>query len=444
MALRKCIIVFGLLITVMSNAQEQLIDKIAAVVGDNAILISTIESEMVNMPGSGDKEKCNLLESLMIQDLLVDQAKLDTIEVAPSQVDGELDRRLNGFLARLGGDKSKLEKMYKKSYIDIRADFKEIVEKQLIAEKVRGEITKDLKIVPSDVTEYFNKIPKDSLPEIEEQYEIQEIKIKPEYTEEEIQKVKDKLNGFKKRIADGTSLSTLAILYSEGPSAVKGGELGFMDRKNLDKNFSAAAFKLKKGEISDIVKSEFGYHIIELVERRGEQINVKHILLQPKVTIPQLEKAEKKLDSIANVLREGKMTFHEAAFYHSTDEDTKNNAGLMVNPMTGASLFPISVCKELGFYQNISDLKLNEISSPFLRSDQRKGRSISIMKIKKVIPKHKMNMTDDYQLLLNNATNYKNQTEVNKWIKRKIKSTYLKIDQDFHGCKFNFDGWVKK
>ncbi len=444
MTLKNYILTLGLLLSVMASGQNQLIDKLAAIVGDNAVLVSTLETEMTNIRGAGENERCGLLESLMIQELFVDQAKIDTIEVSADEVDADLDRRLSGFLARLGGDKKKLEQMYKKSYNEIRADFKEIVRKQKIGEKVKAEITKDIQLTPSDVTEYFAKIPADSLPTMEKQYELLEISIMPEYSKVEIEKTKEKLNGFKKRIADGTKFETLAIMYSEGPSSVKGGELGYMDRRSLDKTFSATAFKLKKGEVSEVVKSEFGYHIIQLIGRRGEQINVRHILLKPKVTIPQLEKAEKMLDSVANLLREEKITFHEAAFLHSTNEDTKNNGGLMINPATGSSLFTGSILKELRIYDAVNTIKVKEVSDPFLKSDPRKGKSISIISIKSIVPAHKLNMQEDYQMLLNNATNYKTQTLVNKWIEKKVKSTYVKMAPEYHTCKFNINGWVKK
>ena len=436
-----------LITSILVSAQPRVIDKVVAVVGNKIILKSEIEEQYLQMEAqglvSGKNQKCEIFEQVLFQKLLVVQAAIDSVEVTEKRVDAEIEGRINTFIERIGS-KQKLEEYFGKSIIEIKEDFKPIIEEQIIAQKMQAEITKDVKVTPSDVKKYFNEIPVDSLPMIDAQYEIAQIVKKPKINKKEKKAVKEKLKKLRERILDGENFKTLAVLYSDDKSSAKnGGELGFVNKADLVTEFATAAFELEENDISEIIETEFGFHIIKLIDRKGNKINVRHILLIPKVSSEDKYKAKEELDSIARIIRLDTLTFEEAAMKFSDDEDTKRNGGLMINPYTRTSKFKI---KQIDPSTNfaLKNLKVGQISAPFQAS--KRGSSSTefrIIYLKSKTKAHKVNMNDDYQMIKEMAENDKKQKVINEWVKEIQEKTFIKIEDDFKTCKFNFPGWLK-
>lgn len=429
------------------RAQDQIIEQIVATVGNDIILKSDIETQYYqalaqNIDFDGDL-KCTILEDLLVQKLLLNQAKLDSVDVSEKEVEQRVDARLSMLVAQAGDEKT-LTDYLGKDMKQIKQDLNDLLYDQLLTQKMEMEITSDLKITPSEVRAYYRDLPENEIPLINSELELAHITIQPTITDEAIQEVKDRLNDIIQRVNQGTRFSTLAVLYSEDPGSAKnGGELGFRGRKDFVPEFSAVAFQLKQpGEISPIVESPFGYHIIQLIEQRGEKANFRHILLTPKTPFAEIERAINTLDSLANEIRKETITFEEAAVKFSHDEDTKNNGGTMINPNTGLSKFEAD---ELGLmvYKQIKDLKIGEISEPF---ESRNMDNKQVYEIVKVISKsepHLANIKDDYQFLQDMALAEKKDETMRTWISKKQRSTYIKINETYHSCPFNYEGWIK-
>ncbi len=434
------------------DAEKKTIDQIIAVVGSNIILESHIEAQYAQMKAQGYATKgdmhCEILEQLLFQKLLVNQAKIDSIEVTEKQVDMELDRRLNAFIEQAGGPKE-LEKFFDKTIPEIKEDFREVVKEQLVTQRMQSEITIDVTVTPSEVKRFFRNLPKDSIPLIDAELEILQIVKAPAISEEAKNKIKEKLMKFREQILNGEKkFATIAVIHSQDPgSASKGGELGFVNRSSqLAPAFKAAAFNLKEeGEISKVVETEFGYHIIQLTERRGQRIKIRHILMQPEVSTISVVKAKTTLDSIATQIRIDSLTFKEAAAMFSDDEDTKKNGGLLINPYTGTSKFTPQQIKQIdqatGFV--IRRLKVGEISEPYQATDMSGKMVFKIAMLKSKTQPHVANLDDDYQRIQDLALENKKQNTVNDWVKDKQKSTYVRIDESYKNCNFSFKGWIK-
>jgi len=441
------ILLFLSLTSVQIKAQnDSIIDNVIAVVGNQIILKSEVEEQLLQMQargmvGEGD-QKCKIFEDLLLNKLLVVHAKIDSIEVSQKQVDSEIDGRLETFINQIGGPKE-LEAYFGKSIPEIKEDFKPIVREQLLAQKMRSEITIDVKITPSEVKSFYKSIPKDSLPIINANFEIAQIVIEPRIKKEQKNAVQNKLKTLRERIVNGENFSTLAVLYSDDKSSAKnGGELGFVNKSDLVKEFSAVAFNLEKEEVSEIVETEFGYHIIKLIEKRGNQINVRHILLIPKIASDAKYKARQQLDSITKLIRLDSITFGQAALRYSQDDDTKKNEGLMINPYTGASKFEIKQLDPATNYA-LRNLDVGQISEPF---EAQNGKAKTVYKIiykKSETKPHTVNLTDDYQQVQDMAIANKKQRVVKKWVEKKQKETYVKIPGKFRKCSFDFPGWIK-
>ncbi len=425
---------------------DSIIDNVVAVVGSEIVLKSEVEEQLMQMKARGiygaGNERCNIFEQLLFQKLLITQAKLDSIEVTENQVNDDIERRLQGFIQEIGGEQQ-LEDYFGKSILEIKQDFKPIVREQLLAQKEQQEITGDVKITPSEVKAFFKSIPADSLPIVNATYEIAQIVIEPKISKAEREAVKKKLENLRQRILKGENFSTLAVLYSDDKASAKnGGELGFINKGDLVKEFAATAYTLKEGEISDIVETEFGYHIIQLIEKRGSQVNVRHILMIPKVSADAKYKAKQKLDSIARLIRLDSLTFGEAAMRFSEDEDTRKNEGLMVNPYTGTSKFEIKQIDPATNYA-LRKLKVGEISSPF-ETKNSKGKTVFKIIYKKAENKaHTINLKEDYQQIQDMALANKKQKVIKEWVEKKQKQIYIKVSPSFKNCKFDFPGWVK-
>ncbi len=427
------------------SQNDTIVDGLVAVVGGNVILKSDIENQYLqvrsqgNILGTATKLKCQIFENLMLQKLLLHQAQVDSVKISDTQVEMEMDRRMRYFISQ-AGTPERLEEHFGKSLLEIKNDFRDMIKETMLTDEEQRKITKDASITPSEVKSYFKKLPKDSIPLINSELEIGMIIKQPEIGDAEKQVVRDKLKGFRERFAKGDDFSTLAVLYSEDPGSSKqGGELGMFKRGEMRPEFEAAAFKLKPGEVSDIVETEDGFHLIQMIERRGEYINVRHILLQPKVSLVNLTKAKVVLDSVATQIEKKKMTFDQAVVYYS-DDPGKNSGGLMVNPVTGNSKFETSQIDAKVFFV-IDKLKVGDLSAPVLTTERGK-QDYRIYYLKSRTSPHKANLEQDYARIQEVALEKKKNTMVDDWITTKLKKTYVAIMGDFTQCTFQRK-WIK-
>ena len=427
--------------------QPQVIDQVAAVVGRNIILQSDIENQYINyrmqnlIKGSGEEMRCSILDDMLFQKLLVAQAEVDSIVVEDAQVNSELDRRIGGFINQFGSQE-KLEQYYNKTLSQIKSELFPIIKEQLLAQQEQQQIIADVTVTPAEVKNFFKSLPKDSIPQIKTEYVIQQLVKNPPISIEEKIRVKKKLLELRKRILKGENFSTLAILYSEDPgSAKKGGELGFYGRGQLYPEFEAVAFKLKEGEVSDIVETEAGYHIIQMIERKGDYINVRHILLVPKVSPLDLSKARHELDSIAKLIRNDSITFDDAVTKFSEGEN-KNNGGYLINQYTGGTSFEAEqLDPSVSFV--VDKLKVGEISNPVPMKTDKQKDAYRILYLKSKTEPHRANLKDDYPKIQQWALQQKQKKYVDDWVNEKTKTTYIRISDDFKKCKFHYP-WLKK
>ena len=443
----KLLLIFSLFISNFLLAQDNEVDGIVAIVGDNIILKSDIENQYYQLKSqyktyNDPNIKCTILEDLLFQKLLLNRAQLDSVEVSESEVLANLDRRITYFISQVGSQQ-KLEDYFGKTILEIKADFKEQLRDQMMTEKMQNKITGEIKVSPQDIKIFFDNLPKDSLPSYPMQYELQQIVINPPVSNEEIWRIRKQLNEFRDRVEKGENFATLAILYSEDPgSAKKGGELGYLGRGDLVPEFAAVAFNLKKpGDISRIIKTDFGFHIIQLIDRQGERVNVRHILLIPKMDNKSLLKAKAKLDSISNLIHIDSLSFAAAAEKFSDDKQTKNNGGTMINIQTGKTRLTLDDLDKTT-QDIVKRLKTGEISAPFLTTDLQGKQIFKIIKIINKIPPHTANLKNDYQDIQNMCLAAKKQERINDWIKEEITKTYIHIDDSFGKCPFNYQ-WIK-
>ncbi|MBE0655396.1 MAG: peptidylprolyl isomerase, partial [Bacteroidales bacterium] len=373
------------------------------------------------------------------QKLLLNQAKIDSIEVSESTVDLQLNQRLQYFIAQIGSEKE-MEEYFGKSMLQIKEDLREVLREQLITQQMQGEITGDVKITPSEVKKFYNSLSADSIPSIDALVEVQQIVIYPPLGEDAVFDVKERMLDLRKRIMEGESFETLAILYSEDPGASNGGDIGFFAKGELDPEYAKEAFSLKEGGISKIVESEFGFHIIQLVERRDDRVRTRHILMKPKISLDARKKALSKLDSIANLIRYDSITFDNAARIYSQDKKTAVNKGLMVNPYDNSSKFELKQL-ETKDYIIARDLKVGEVSDPFESVDDKSKVVYKIIKLKSRTDPHKANLKQDYMLIQSMAMNEKKNKVIQDWIREKQKETYYRIDPSFKNCEFFQNSW---
>ncbi len=439
------ILIFLNVFTGYINAQEKIIDQVVAIVGDNIITMSDVENQYLQYLAQGYTQKkqvkCQVLEEMLYQKLLLNQAKLDSVEVTDSQIESELDRRIRYFTSQLGSQEN-LEKYYNKSILELKSEFRTLIRDMIMTQTMESQITKDIKVTPSEVKEYFKKIPKDSLPLINSELEIGQIIKQPPVNEKEKIAVKEKLNALRQRVLKGEDFKTLAILYSEDPgSASDGGELGLHGRGEMYTEFEAVAFTLKKDSVSPIIESEAGYHIIQLIERKGEYVNVRHILLQPKVSIEDLAKAKLFLDSVANLINTKAMTFEEAALKFS-DDPSKKNDGLMINTYTGTTKFETEQLDPAVFF-TVDKLKVGQISYPVIMKQSDGKQAYRILYLKSRTNPHRANLKDDYDKIQSATLSEKQNNAISDWVDDKIKNTYISINEEFKDCEFSHN-WINK
>ncbi len=428
-------------------AQEQIIDEVVAVVGGNFVLQSDIEAQYMQFRMQGVIKdvrsiRCQILEDMLFQKLLLNQAELDSVQVTEDQIEQTMDARFRYYIQQFGSQE-KLEEFYKKPLLQIREEFRTLVKEQLMVDEVQQKLTQDIKITPSEVRAFFNRIPKDSIPTIEMEYEVGMIVKEPVISKEEMEATRERLKGLRDRILKGDNFAAMATLYSEDPgSSRKGGEVGFVSRGQLYPEYEAIAFGLKSGEISDIVKSKAGYHIIQLIERRGDMINTRHILLMPKISDQDLAKASKLLDSVSGLVNEKKLTFEEAALQFS-DDAAKINGGLMVNQVTGNTRFTASQLDPKVFFV-IDKMKVGGISKPMRMTNEEGKETINLYYLKTRTEPHRANLKDDYSVIQGWALNEKQNKAINKWIGEKIGNTYFRINESYKDCPFTHTWEIKQ
>ncbi|MBE6336741.1 MAG: peptidylprolyl isomerase [Lentimicrobiaceae bacterium] len=426
------------------HAQEaQIIDRVVAVVGQNIILQSDIEAQYLQfrlqggIKGSASSIRCEILEDLMFQKLMLNQAEMDSITVTDEQVNSEVDRLISYFISQLGSQEN-LEKYYKKTMPEIKEELRRMRKDQMLEEQVQQKILANVEVTPAEVRKVYNEIPKDSIPMVNSKYEIAHLVKKPPITLDQKLEVKDRLYKMRKRILDGERFSTLALLYSEDPgSAKKGGELGFHGKGEFAPEFETAAFNLRDGEISEVIETEFGFHIIQMIERRGEYINVRHILLTVNVSPESLQKSYNELDSIATLIHNDSITFEEAVKQFS-DEADKINGGLLINPVDGSTLFDASELDQQ-VSVTVNRMQVGEISSPVPMKTSDNKDACRILYLKKKTAPHKANLKDDYTLIRDWALQKKREKIINDWIDNNSKKAYIRVCDDFKDCDFMFD-----
>lgn len=447
--LKKVFVLFflaNLVFLGLLNAQgdPKMIDEIVAVIGRETVLLSDVENQALQLRSqgyytSGDL-KCEVLEDMLYGKFLVNQARIDSVEVSDAEVNSELERRLNMFINQIGSEE-KLEEFYGKSMPEIKSEFRDVIREQMIGQRMQQTITADLKVTPHEVKTFYKNLPKDSLPIINTQFTLEQIVVQPKIDEVEILRIKDKLREFKDRVSKGESFATLAVMYSEDPgSAAKGGELGFVSRGDLVPEFSAVAFNLDPGQVSKIVKTDYGYHIIQLIEKKGERINCRHILLRPRISVAERTTAKQKLDSVRTSIMKGEQTFKEACWRYSESEDTRLNGGVMVNQTTGDTKWEASQLKPK-IANAIRNLKVGEISEPFESEDDKGNPVYEIILLKEKTDPHQANLEDDYQRIQDMTLSQKKSEFMDDYVRSKVKGTYIRIDDNFKNCKFRENIW---
>jgi peptidyl-prolyl cis-trans isomerase SurA len=428
-------------------AQDKIIDQITAIVGSNIIMKSDIEGMYMQNQAQGvisdGDMKCEILENFLIEKLLLAEAELDTtIIVTPSQINQTMDERMQYFIKNLGSEQA-VERYFQKPIAAIKADLEEMIRNQHMTSQMRRKIIEKINVTPAEVRYKYRNMDKDKIPVVEDQVEYAQISVFPPITLEQENEIKSRLREFKKRVEDGESFATLAVLYSEDPSsAPNGGEIGYQGRGQLDPAYAATAFNLKENRVSNVVKSEYGYHIIQLVGRRGEQINTRHILLKPKPTVEAREKASNSLDSLATMIRKGKITFETAALHYSADKNSRNGGGIAINPYTMSSKWKNEEL-DPDVSKILAGMKENEISDPFSSIDESQRLVYKIVKLINRTKQHKANLQEDYQFLHDLYLQEKQEEAINKWISERQAKTYIHIDDTYINCNFKFKEWKK-
>ena len=437
-----------LLLLVSLMAKAQVIDEVIWVVGDEAILRSEVEEERLRaqyegMPIKGDPY-CVIPEQLAVQKLFLHQAIIDSVEANESSVSHQVDMRMNYYINQIGS-KEKLEEYFRKTSTEIREEMMTTVRNQMIIQQMQQKLTADIKPTPADIRRYYNSLPMDSIPMMPAQVEVQILSFEPPVPTEETERVKQRLREFTERVQNGSAdFSMLARLYSEDTeSAKRGGELGFVGKGQLVSEFAEVAFNLNDPKrVSRIVKTEYGYHIIQLIEKKGERINCRHILLRPRISATDKIKAIERLDSIRHQILVDSLQFTQAVVLYSEDKNTVMNAGLMINPNTGSSQFEYQdLAPEVA--KQIYNLNEGDISQPFVMMDQTKNREVcAIVRVAKKTDIHRANLTDDFQTIKQMLEAKLSADFIHNWILNKQKNTYVQISPGWQNCEFEYPYWL--
>lgn len=429
---------------------QNVVDEVIWVVGDEPILKSDVEAARLQAAQEGThwsgNPDCTIPEQIALQKLFLHQAAIDSIEVSESDIATSVDEQLNYWIEAVGS-REKLEEYKRKSISEIRNELHDAMKDRMLTQKMRQKLVEDIKVTPAEVRRYFSTVPQDSLPFVPTEVEVEILTQTPKIEQEEINRVKEELRDFTDRINKGeSSFSTLARLYSEDPgTARRGGELDYTGRGMLDPAFANVAFSLTDPKkVSKIVESEFGYHIIQLVDKRGDKIKVRHILLKPQVSEASIHNSLLRLDSIKSDILDGKFTFEQGATVISDDKDTKNNYGLMSNVVEGSRTskfrmqdLPTEVARV------VDTMKVGEVSAPFQMINSRGKTVCAIVKLKNRVEGHKAVITEDYQVMKDLVLNKRRDETLHKWVADKIKTTYTRLNDRYKDCKFEYQGWIK-
>jgi peptidyl-prolyl cis-trans isomerase SurA len=440
------LLVLSGIFTQQVKAQDKIIDQIVAVVGGNIILKSEIEEmfkqyQAQGMTSEGDM-RCEILENLLVEKLMVAEAELDTnIIVTDNQINQSIEERIRNYVQHLGSEKQ-VEEYFNKPIVQIKSELKDVIKNENLSQQMQRKIIENVKVTPSEVRYFYRGLPEKEKPTINTQYEYAQITLIPKIDEEEDEKIKTKLRDIKQRVEKGELFAMFAVLESEDGSAKDGGDLGYFGRMSMDPTFSAAAFNLKPGQVSNVVRSEMGYHLIQMIDRKGERVRCRHIIIKPKVKADELEKAYNALDTLANDIRKNKVAFEEAAMRLSMDKNSRNNGGLVINPYTMSSKFepqmlPPAVSKVL------ANMKIGEISDPFRMVDEKQRDVIQIVKLVNKTESHTADLREDYQLISEMHLQKKKEETVQTWIGQRQSKNYIRIDDTYANCEFKFKNWIK-
>jgi len=441
-------LILSLFLTIaFAQAQPRNLDKIAAVVGNSIVLKSDIELRYGNALASGmppnESYKCDILKGFITQKLLAHQAVIDSVTVTDDEVDNEIDRRMRSMISRAGGQE-KLEGFLGRSILQYKDEIREDIKENMVANKMQGKITEKISVTPLDVENFFRKLPKDSLPSFNKEVEVGEIVIQPKLTKEEKEDARQKAEALLARVRKGEDFATLARLYSSDGSAADGGDLGFADRNTYVKEFAAWAFRLKPGEISPVFETDFGFHFLQVLERRGEQVHVRHILIVPAITQASLDRAKTKADSVYKMLSGNKnYPFSSAASLYSDNRDTKFNGGMMLNAENVDSRSTYIPTDKLDpqVALVLDTMKTGEISKPQMFTAQNGKKDYRILYLKSQTPAHKANLKQDFPKIKQAATEDKINRTVSEWFEKRRKETFIKIDPEFQTCP-QVSGWA--
>lgn len=445
--LKHSIFILALLASITIKAQG-VIDEVIWVVGDEAILRSEVEDERLRAQYEGQQIKgdpyCVIPEQIAIQKLFLHQAELDSVEANESTVSHQVDMRINYYINQIGS-KEKMEEYFRKTSSEIREEMMTMVRNQMIIQQMQQKLTSSIKPTPAEIRRFYNTLPEDSIPMMPAQVEVQILSFEPPVPVEETERIKKRLREFTDRIQSGNAdFSMLARLYSEDTeSAKRGGELGFVGKGQLVPEFAEVAFNLNDPKrVSRVVQTEYGYHIIQLIEKKGERINCRHILLRPRISATDKINAIERLDSIRNLIMADSITFEKAVLIFSQDKNTYMNAGLMINPNTGSSKFEFQeLAPEIA--KQIYNLSEGDISQPFVMMDQTKNKEVcAIVLLKKKTDVHRANLNDDFQTIKSMLEAKEGEKLLHEWIIKKQKTTFIQISPEWQGCDFEYPNWL--
>ena len=439
--------------TVDSADPASVVDEVIWVVGDEPILLSDVEmarmqAEMEGVKWEGDPD-CTIPEQLAVQKLFLHQAAIDSIEVSESEVAQSVEHQISAWLQMVDGNKERLEEYKRKSLAELRISLHDDFKDRLLIKREREKLVEDITVSPADVRRYFSELPEDSIPMVPTEVEVQIITRTPKVEQAEIDRIKNELRNYTEMVTSGqTSFTALAKLYSEDPGTARmGGEFpDYVGRGMLDPAFANVAFNLTDPKkISKIVETDFGYHIIQLIDKRGDKIKVRHILLKPNVSNEAIETASMQLDSIADEIRAGKFTFEQAASFLSDDKDTRNNNGLMANTTESGRTSKFQLRNLPSEIARVVDtLKVGEVSAPFQMINEKNGKLVCVVaKLKSRVEMHRATITEDFQTMKNIVLAKRKEEFIKDWIKDKIKNTYIRINDRYKNCNFEYQGWVK-
>lgn len=430
------------------SAQNNVIDEVIWIVGDEAILRSEVEEERLRAQYEGQQiagdPYCVIPEQMAIQKLFLHQAEIDSVAANESSVSHQVDMRINYYISQIGS-KEKMEEYFRKTTTEIREEMMTTVRNQMIIQQMQQKLTEHIKPTPAEIRRYYNSLPEDSIPMMPAQVEVQILSFEPPVPVEETERIKSQLRDFTERVNSGKAdFGMLARMYSEDTeSAKRGGELGFVGKGQLVSEFADVAFNLNDPKrVSRIVQTEYGYHIIQLIEKKGERINCRHILLRPRVSSLDKQNALQRLDTLAQQIRSGEISFEQAIIRYSEDKNTAMNAGIMTNPNTGSNRFEYQdLAPEIA--KQIYTMQEGDVSAPFVMMDQTKNKEVcAIVKLRKKTDVHRANLTDDFQTIKSMLEQKQSNEFLHNWILQKQKTTFIQIDPEWAGCDFEYPGWI--